>query len=72
MHLLFINLLTDSLPAIAIGLEPHNKKTMNDKPRNIHTPLLNKKFATQVVLEGLLIAIVTMIAFQWDCQREIP
>ena len=33
VHLLFINLLTDSLPAIAIGLEPHNKKTMKDKPR---------------------------------------
>lgn len=64
VHLLFINLLTDSLPAIAIGLEPHNKKTMKDKPRDIHTPLLNKKFTTQVVLEGVLIAISTIIAFQ--------
>ncbi|ETT86174.1 cation-translocating P-type ATPase [Viridibacillus sp. FSL R5-0477] len=64
VHLLFINLLTDSLPAIAIGLEPHNKKTMKDKPRNINTPLLNKKFTTQVVLEGLLIGISTIIAFQ--------
>ncbi|WP_342509679.1 cation-translocating P-type ATPase [Sporosarcina sp. FSL K6-2383] len=64
VHLLFINLLTDSLPAIAIGLEPHNKKTMKDKPRNIHTPLLNKTVTTQVVLEGLLIAISTVIAFR--------
>lgn len=64
VHLLFINLLTDSLPAIAIGLEPNNKKTMKDKPRNIHTPLLNKAFTTQVVLEGILIAISTIIAFQ--------
>jgi len=64
VHLLFINLLTDSLPAIAIGLEPHNKKTMEDKPRDIHTPLLNKKVTTQVVLEGLLIAISTIIAFR--------
>ncbi|MBK3496506.1 cation-translocating P-type ATPase [Viridibacillus sp. YIM B01967] len=64
VHLLFINLITDSLPAIAIGLEPHNKKTMKDKPRNIHTPLLNKKFTTQVMLEGLLIAISTIIAFR--------
>lgn len=64
VHLLFINLLTDSLPAIAIGLEPHNKKTMKDKPRNIRTPLLNKTFTTQVVLEGLLIAISTIIAFR--------
>nr|WP_198044608.1 cation-translocating P-type ATPase [Lysinibacillus timonensis] len=64
VHLLFINLLTDSLPAIAIGLEPHNKKVMKEKPRNIHEPLLNKKFASQVGLEGLIIAAVTIIAFQ--------
>ena len=63
VHLLFINLLTDSLPAIAIGLEPHNKKIMNDKPRNINTPLLNKNFAVTVVLEGILIAIASLIAF---------
>lgn len=63
VHLLFINLLTDSLPAIAIGLEPHNKKAMEEKPRNIHTPFLNKAFTTQVILEGVLIAISTIIAF---------
>ena len=33
VHLLFINLLTDSLPAIALGLEPHNDRVMHDKPR---------------------------------------
>lgn len=64
VHLLFINLLTDSLPAIAIGLEPHNKKVMNEKPRNIREPLLNRKFASQIGAEGLLIAAVTIIAFQ--------
>src|SRR3954471_485885 len=63
VHLLFINLLTDSLPAIAIGLEPHNKKIMNEKPRDINTPLLNKNFAVTVVLEGILIAIASLIAF---------
>ncbi|TQR09292.1 cation-translocating P-type ATPase [Psychrobacillus soli] len=68
VHLLFINLLTDSLPAIAIGLEPHNKNIMKDKPRDIRTPLLSKKFTTQVVLEGLLIAIATIIAFRMGLQ----
>lgn len=63
VHLLFINLLTDSLPAIAIGLEPHNKKVMNEKPRDMNTPLLNKAFASKVALEGVLIAIATLIAF---------
>ncbi|MEK6264930.1 MAG: cation-translocating P-type ATPase [Clostridium sp.] len=63
VHLLFINLVTDSLPAIAIGLEPHNKNIMNDKPRNISSPILNKSFALEVLIEGAIIAIVTMIAF---------
>lgn len=64
VHLLFINLLTDSLPAIAIGLEPYNKNVMKNKPRNIHEPLLNKNFASAVGAEGLIIGIVTIIAFQ--------
>ncbi|WP_342574606.1 cation-translocating P-type ATPase [Solibacillus sp. FSL K6-1781] len=64
IHLLFINLLTDSLPAIAIGLEPHNKKLMKEKPRHINESLLNKKFVSQVGFEGLIIAAVTIIAFQ--------
>ena len=64
IHLLFINLLTDSLPAIAIGLEPHNKKLMKEKPRNIHEPLLNKSFVSRVAFEGSIIAAVTIIAFQ--------
>lgn len=63
VHLLFINLLTDSLPAIAIGLEPHNKHVMEEKPRDVTTPLLNKVFASRLVVEGSLIAVATMIAF---------
>lgn len=63
VHLLFINLLTDSLPAIAIGLEPHSKNIMKEKPRDIHEPLLNKSFIGKVGSGGLLIAISTIIAF---------
>lgn len=63
VHLLFINLLTDSLPAIAIGLEPHNKKVMDEKPRDVETPLLNKVFAARLLSEGFLIAVATLIAF---------
>ena len=63
VHLLFINLLTDSLPAIAIGLEPHNEKVMKEKPRDIRIPILNKTFALNVLFEGLLIGIATGVAF---------
>ena len=63
VHLLFINLLTDSLPAIALGLEPHNKNIMKEKPRDVHQPLLNRSFLNKVGIGGLLIAISTLIAF---------
>lgn len=63
VHLLFINLLTDSLPAIAIGLEPHNENIMKEKPRAINTPILSKSFGVEVLIEGFLIAIVTITAF---------
>jgi Ca2+-transporting ATPase len=63
VHLLFINLVTDSLPAIAIGLEPHNENIMREKPRDINTPILNKVFAAEVIVEGFLIALATLIAF---------
>ena len=63
VHLLFINLLTDSLPAIAVGLEPHNKNVMKEKPRDIQIPILNKSFAAEILLEGMVIAIGTITAF---------
>ena len=63
VHLLFINLLTDSLPAIAIGLEPHNEKVMKEKPRDIRIPILNKTFALHVLLEGMLIGVAAGVAF---------
>ncbi|MBN1468409.1 MAG: cation-translocating P-type ATPase [Fusobacteriaceae bacterium] len=63
VHLLFINLLTDSLPAIAIGLEKSNTNVLTDKPRDSSKSILNKDFAIKIVIEGIIIALVTMIAF---------
>ena len=63
VHLLFINLLTDSLPAIAIGMEPARKGLLKQKPRDPKEPILNKSLLTRIGGQGLLIAIVTMIAF---------
>jgi Ca2+-transporting ATPase len=63
VHLLFINLLTDSLPAIAIGLEPHNPNVMRERPRDINTSILNKGFVNGIMIEGLIIAFATMAAF---------
>ena len=63
VHLLFINLLTDSLPAIALGLEPHSKKVMDEKPRPMNESILPKDFLTKIGTEGLCIGITTMIGF---------
>lgn len=63
VHLLFINLLTDSLPAIAIGLEPQDESLMKENPRNVKEGLLNRSFLSRLLIEGLLLAIVTIVAF---------
>lgn len=63
VHLLFINLLTDSLPAIAIGMEPSHGDVLDEKPREANAPLLDKKLSGRILMEGILIATVTMIAF---------
>ncbi|WP_027098906.1 cation-translocating P-type ATPase [Clostridium paraputrificum] len=63
VHLLFINLLTDSLPAIAIGMEKSSKDLLKDKPRDSKESILTKDFMIEIAFEGLLIAIFTIIAF---------
>ncbi|MBP3337934.1 MAG: cation-translocating P-type ATPase [Lachnospiraceae bacterium] len=63
VHLLFINLLTDSLPALAIGMEPTDKSLLKNKPRDAKQGIFTKKFAGILVVYGALIAIVTMIGY---------
>ncbi|SFC42603.1 cation-translocating P-type ATPase [Clostridium uliginosum] len=63
VHLLFINLLTDSLPAIAIGMEKSTKDVLNDKPRDSKESILTKEFIKRIVIEGLLIGIFTMVSY---------
>lgn len=63
VHLLFMNLLTDSLPAIAIGMEPAEAELLDKKPRDPKESILNKAFMLQLFVQGGLIAICTMTAF---------
>ena len=63
VHLLFINLLTDSLPAIALGLEPHSKDVMNEKPRPMNESILTRDYLARIGTEGLCIGAMTTIAF---------
>lgn len=63
VHLLFINLLTDSLPAIAIGMEPAEKDLLSEAPRDPRTGILTREFMIGILAQGGLIAVCTMAAF---------
>lgn len=70
VHLLFINLLTDSLPAIAIGMEQSKKDLLKDKPRARNASILSKDFITEILLEGIVITIFTLIAFYMGLKTD--
>ncbi len=63
IHLLFINLLTDSLPAIALGLEPHTDSVMKQKPRKNGEGILTKDFLIDTLIYGLIIAAASIAAY---------
>ena len=63
VHLLFINLLTDSLPAIAIGMEPATGDLLSRPPRDPKEPILNRDLMGSIFGYGALIAAVTMAAY---------
>ena len=63
VQLLFINLVTDSLPALAIGMEPGNPDILKRKPRDPKASLLDKKFVTQISIQGFLISLSVIAAF---------
>ena len=68
VHLLFINLLTDSLPAIAIGMEPQEEGLLDQPPREPTEGILTKPFLSRILLQGGLIAACTMIAFHFGLE----
>lgn len=63
VQLLFINLVTDSLPALAIGMESGNPDILKRKPRDPKASLLDKKFVTQISIQGFLISLSVIAAF---------
>ena len=63
VHLLFINLLTDSLPAIALGMEPARPGLMDQKPRDPNASMMDRPMITRVFGQGLMIGVASMIAF---------
>ena len=63
VQLLFINLVTDSLPALAIGMEPGAPDILDRKPRDPKVGILDKNLVTRVTLQGAIISVGVIAAF---------
>lgn len=70
VHLLFMNLITDSLPAIAIGMEIGKNGVLKEKPRSSSDSILNKQTVLQITFEGIIIAICTMCAYLFGLKQD--
>ncbi len=69
MQLLWINLVTDSLPAVALGMEPVEKDIMNQKPKAKEEGLFAHGFGIRIVLQGCMFGILSLIAFYMGRQE---
>lgn len=71
VHLLFINLLTDSLPALAIGMEPADPSLLTQKPRDPKAGIMDSKFLSTMSIQGLLIAAASMTAYHIGLKTNV-
>lgn len=62
-QILFINLVTDSLPAFALGIEPDEKNIMNHPPRDPHKSLLSGKIGTSIIYQGFIQSLIVLVMF---------
>lgn len=70
VQLLFINLITDSLPALAISMEPSNPALIHEKPRLRNESVLNSPTLKEICVTGFLIAVSTITAFLIGLHHE--
>lgn len=63
VQLLWLNLVTDSLPALALGMEPVEKGVMKQKPRSASAPLFDKSFSIRLAWQGIMVGAVTLAAY---------
>ena len=63
VQLLWLNLVTDSLPALALGMEPVEPSVMEEKPRSASEPLFTKQFSIRLAWQGLMVGLLTLAAY---------
>jgi len=64
IHILWVNLITDSFPALSLGVDPHDSSVMEDPPRDPKESLFANHMGLFLALNGVLIGSVTLIAFK--------
>ncbi len=63
IHILWINLVTDSLPALSLSVDPADKDIMQQKPVDSNQGIMNKVFATRIFLQGTMIGLLSLTAY---------
>ena len=63
VQLLWLNLVTDSLPALALGMEPVEKTAMTQPPRGKEEPLFSQAFSRRLAWQGALVGGITLLAY---------
>lgn len=63
-QILWINLLTDSFPAFALGMEEGEKGIMKEKPRDKHAPLLDKKMTRALIIQSIGLAAASLVSYR--------
>lgn len=69
IQLLWLNLVTDSFPALALGVEPAEPNIMNQKPRNTKEGILDKSMYGGIIFQAIAISATTLLAFYWAMGR---
>lgn len=64
LQILWINLITDGLPALALGVDPVNLNVMNKKPRSVKEHIISKNMGLNIIVIGILIAIAALTLFK--------
>ena len=71
LQILWINLITDSLPALALGVDPQESNTMHRPPRSPGSGLFSRRSLGTIVLFGLFIGLITLTAFSIGSDESV-
>jgi Ca2+-transporting ATPase len=71
IHILWVNLVTDSLPALALGVDPAEKNIMDRKPRDPTKNIFDKGMTRRIIYQGIMVGVLTLTAFMTGSQRSL-